>query len=679
MAVQTQLGDVNNKRFQDAKERYFRLNQNSTQETLQTRTDNSDEVYLSQAVDYLKQMADREYSPIKSYNTVANQNKLPGLPVPLPVKPIAPEQIIEQAKTNELIKSLNKNISKEITLKSVANALIKLNETIIWFVDQLTSKFGSVSTTFSDDIDRIIDEDKKRDGWATKLISKVLGKNEKMISLADAFQKYTKPLVASSKNMVDILSRTYKLLAGDSNKTSIEANRDLLGDSNKVGAFSGLFDKIFDKDSNVASAVNVVKKISEFFEKIGEFGEKALGNIKVSGIISALAGSGVVVKFLGLFGGIAGFITTVVGGAVFASVYSFFKNPDQLVRLLAAFKTLFTEVIVPTMDWIVKNVIPPLTVAFGALMFVADKLLDVVGTAINETLIWIIGTGIPVAFKSIVFIFSELYETIKGWVTTAWNTVKDVSERIAGIFGIGKYANDGIFTNIQKMFWSIADGILEILAVFPTSVLRMLNLDDLIGMKDDESLYGRIKRFIGVEIPEFVVTLFNKTMEYIKKLNPLGYIQSKFQEVIDYFTGGDEELSIFDIIKTKVKETVDSITGFFSKLIPSWDEVKGWLLDIIPGSGVASFIRDKFKAALDYGDGVSPQPVQRDIQSRADNLPLDPWARGVGGSMTVVAPTGNVATYNFAGSMALAQAEALGIGTTTPPSSRLDDMIYRAY
>ena len=697
MVAQPKTGndqDDSRRRFQEARERYNKLNQGKFQTESLASDSNADEVAMATTLDFLRKMADRNQVPkVTSRGGFKgdNQNRGPGLPVPLPVVPVAPEQLIIQQNTNKLVDRLVKSTSKERTLQMVVDTLVELTASIERFTNAIIDRFGDIAGHWSSRFEKYSDDQSKSTGWVAKMVRGMLGNSDHhTMSFAEALETFTKPIIKFTKGTYELLARQTAIINAAARGDQIDEARA----SVKGNALSGMSEAIFPKGSVIRNAIDVVKGIGDFFAKIGQFGAEKLGQASGSGgllgTLSSLLASGGTMKIIGLFGGVAGFITAVVGSVAFASVYSFFRNPDQLARLFGAFSTLFTEVITPALKWITTEILPPLSVAFTGLTIAFDKLLVAVGTVVNETLIYLIGTAIP-----------ETAKLIGKQIDTFWQTTKKIFWRIAGIFGFGEHAENGIFHNILMAIVEFGDGLLEMIATVPTKILQMLDLDEMIGLKDDESIYGRMKRFVFVEIPEFLVKVFNGVMDYIGQLDPLKYITDQIQGIIDWFMVDKEASSteVISKIKSKIVEFFSSVIDLLTGWIPSWEDMKGWLRNIIP-EGTPTFlknwledklsaVKDTTSSAYEAGSELAKEgykdlrtridPALRDIQNRIDNLPLDPWTRNTGmngGAPVIIAPqTTNTTNNNMSGG---GGTDRIGIGSPTAPTSRLDEMIFRA-
>jgi hypothetical protein len=707
MASTQTHNDNSSARFAEARSRYAQMNARPTDVM------DSDSGNLSEATDYLRKIA-TQYSSNKSDRIVANSNNRP-LPVPLPVVPVITDQLIVQERTNQLISSLAQNTSRESTLQMVATSTGALVEHIRAFTETLSTQLKSLNGTtaqWKDSFAEFNDDRSYQKGWLAKLTSKLTGNNGKtQMTFAEALAHFTKPIVSNTEKTVDYLKYQYDLLINADRKSNLSDARSSSQDSELrrgPSATYGMVDSVFGTNNLGRTAVDALTKAGSMFKALGVVAKSKIdgaeGAAGILGTIQAITKGGIIAKVLGIFGGIAGFITLIAGSLVFASVYALFKNPDQLAGMMQAFGSLFTEVVVPAMEWITKEILPPVAVAFGALMVAADYLLDTVGTVINKSLIWILGTAIPEAFK-----------VLGGYVNTMWQTIKSIFWRITGMFGMGEHGEEGILTNIMWAFLELGDGLLEFFTQLPTAILRWFNLQDYIGLEDDESIYGRFKRFIAVDIPNFLYTVFTAAMAYISKLEPIKYITDKIQGVIDWFKsdGDTESGTVISTIKSKVSEFFTNIISLLTSWIPSWEDMKGWLRNVVPEGTpefLKSWLNDKLASAGDtakstvaavkatgsdmkaiVGDQLTDMDALAsaaadkiadkiklkgmDLDARNESLPTR--AGALVGGVNVYAPTSsttnNVSGGGGGGSQIVVG--GAGIGSPTPPRSRLDELI----
>lgn len=688
----TTNSDNTRQRFLDARERYNQLNQGKFKQESLASDSNADEVMMATTLDYLRKMAERNDTPrvssvkVTSSRPVAdNQNKLPGLPVPLPVVPVAPEQLIIQEKTNKLIDRLAKSTSKERTLQAVVETLVQLTSAIETFTQAIIDKFGDIAGHWTSRFDEYADETKKGNGWLTRVVRSLLGRSDHhQMSFAEALQVFTAPIIKATKGTYELLKRQASVFAAVARNERIDEVRATVETPN---ALTGMSNTLFPEGSTVRKVIDIAKAIGSFFKSIGDAGaEKLKGAAAGGGIVGAISGilsKGIIVKVLGVFGSLAGFLTAVAGGATFASVYALFRNPDQLTRLFGAFGTLLNDVIIPTLTWITTDILPPLGIAFTALGVAMDKLLVAVGTEINEALIYLIGTTIPA-------VAGEIARQAKAYdegIQSDLQKIKNVLAELPGYWNSFEEWWDYISLSTRTFFSNLKDKFVEI----------------------STNIYKTIESLILKDIPNFFVNIFNDAMNYIKSLSPLQFINDKIQAVIDWFTSEEDinSTSMLTTIKNKITGFFNNFTNLLTGWIPSWEDMKGWVSNIIPSSvpeWIKSWFSDRLsgiqeKSSEVYESGKSiansayvgvkervepvvnftktrAEPARRDLQTRIDNLPLrNPL--GGSGSIIIAPQTNNTTTTNNnvnGGGIF----DRIGIGSTTPPMSRLDEMIFRA-
>ena len=105
------------RRFQEARDRYRSMSHEPERVVLDGDRDNNSAAIVN-ILDYLKDSKDKTTftpprAPVVPVRMAANQNKPNAdIPIPLPVRPVDPESIIAQNKTNQLVEQRNKNIQK---------------------------------------------------------------------------------------------------------------------------------------------------------------------------------------------------------------------------------------------------------------------------------------------------------------------------------------------------------------------------------------------------------------------------------------------------------------------------------------------------------------------------------------------------------------------------------------
>ena len=643
--------------FEQARDRYKQ--RNNTTKTIENKpsnnqTDGNIKDYIDSAVERFDSKA---LAPLIKVKTSANDNVKLTLPVPLPVRPIEPELIAASMRTNELLnqvkKAINQNTIKdplkiddsqlahESTLIKVVDILhfilIEINKTFAMSTKQLTE----TTKKFVAGIGVMEALDEKTSGSTSKWFSKISdyfkGVNNKFFSIVEGFGLAITPLTITSKHTLEYIKGLYTLQKKrfdydqqNMQQGDTENIRRLLESQRKKGILESASNMLFPKE------------MKEFIDKIGKFfGKQSVeGADKLQAMMGKYApllapiisGLRLVPLFLELFGGLAGLITSIVGLGIFASMYAMVKHPEQFTGMMEAFGRLFADVIKPTFIWISKEIVPVLSAAFAGLMVAGQDLLDSIGTNINESLIWLIGTAIP-----------EVFTLLGHYINTAWQTIKQEIKHIAGIFGYGEYKDKSLVDNLIGIPMAFADGLTKIADETLTTLIRWLDMTDVFGMKKDESFFGRIKRFFMEDIPNFTYKLIDDIVNGIKKIVPIG------------------------TIKQKLNDLVDGIV----KMIPTWDDLRKFVIDAIP-DWVGSDIKQWFEKQLG-APAQQPVPVTRDVQPTVDT-PMSPFQKQ--SNVTVFAPStfsrnqNNI--VNGGGKM------PLGVGSTRPENNRLDDMIYKA-
>lgn len=581
-------------RFRDARDRYFRSLEANESKAKQKVGDGGIEASL-------KQFLRENSKSIKKETSSGGFGD--GVKLPLPVKPIDPEGLAMAARTNaniqklvdkmkpsksfgDVIKIDDSKLAQESTMQVISYLMNKLLQTSL---DLAQSMVGGVTGflewaqgSFVKQLDR---EDKER-GWFAKgitgMINKIRGIGPKTDTMIERLLRYSKDSVDWAKKAGDRLQTLIELqLMQLSTKTEdarlklVEKGliKDEKDPDKKVGAFRGLADAVLPEDSVIRKALGVAGSIGSMFGFLGKMGANQLGAMGVT-MASIKAASPVLAKVLGVFGGIGGFIALIAGSTAFSMVYAAFKNPDQMMGYLGAFGTLFNENILPTFKWISTEIVPLLAMAFTGLLYAGEKLADVVGTVINKTLIFILGTSLP-----------RLLNLIGGVFVSMWDAFKEIGKRIIGIFGVGEHGKEniffnisGIFTAIAKMFLNIAGSALEWIGQWAADGIRLLGLADAFGLRDGEGLWGRFKRFIAEDIPNFAIGLFNSMVDKIAEwtgiADPIGAIKESFMSLID---GLKNFIPSWDSIKRYLAGAIESAPGPRS--------LKNWLIGHLMGKG----------------------------------------------------------------------------------------------
>lgn len=554
--------------------------------------------------------------------TMSSDNfTLPSGMKPIPVKLVDATSIMGSKAIDSLNKTVkasavpiplkidDSNISSEHTLQLATQYLSSIDKNIVGLDSDFTKEIGKLDNTLQEGLLNIVEEDNSQKGWIARLTGGFLSYfrdvTPKMESISESISKFIKPVMDSGANQINRLDRLIgiQLDVLAANRLSMsQAARDQLDEQKKKeeaekapkgkidslysslmksfkNSFKGLSTTLFPEDSTMRSGINFIKGAAGFMVSIGKFGDSIIKNSKVwpvlvkSGeILSKLPVIGRIVplfaKFASAIGGLAGFLTAIAATAIIAPIYAVFRNPDQLAGYLSAFGTLFSENIAPTLAYITTNVVPVLSVIFAGLVYVVDKFLDTIGTFINGVLINILGEQLPKVFTTLGRTFKSL-----------WEGLVDIGLRIAGIFGVGEYAGEGFFKNILGAFISFGDGILDALSQAFTGILGLFVNLDFLGLNEGESIYGRLKRFIMVDVPNKISVVFNTIANYIESLDPIQMMKDK----------------IYNFINT------------IANIIPSWDDLKGMMRDAIP-SWIPESTRNWLESKL-TPSGASEEPT----------------------------------------------------------------------
>src|SRR5690606_16009363 len=173
-----------------------------------------------------------------------------------------------------------------------------------------------------------------------------------------------------------------------------------------------------------------------------------------------------------LLGSIAGVLAT-------SAVYAALKNPEQLAGYLKAFGRIIYENLLPTFKWIVTELGPVFALLSAAIIWVADKVMDTVGTWINTGAIYLLGTVIP-----------DILTSIGRTIDSLWQGLKGFALRIAGIFGLGPHGDKGFFANFGMAFVELFDGIFEAISIWTTQFIGTFVNLEVFGLREGETLWG---------------------------------------------------------------------------------------------------------------------------------------------------------------------------------------------
>lgn len=655
--------NIDNIRLKEARERYQQASlasERNRKEMLETgdRTNNLEPALLK----FLQSQANQN-------KRFPNEQKLgsniASLPVPLPVKPIDPEALTTQVRTNQMLKQLSdtivrtslpqpvriddSKIASESTLSVVSYLLDEINRSIHKLVDDMLSNIKNLNGSIRQGFFKSIESEEKERGWATKFISKSIDKIRGISPKTDTFMerliRYTKPIADFAKKQSEQLQMLIQLQLAQLTTKTDEARQKLISkglisdtSDGPKGAFTGLVDSILPEKSVIRSAIGVVTTVGALFSFIGKWGASQLARVGITNmalrpLLKNVPGA---LKVLRLFGGIAGFISGIVGSAVFSSVYAAFKNPDQLAGYLGVFGRLFTENIIPTLKWISTEIVPILSMAFAGLMVVTEQVADKLGTFINNFLI------------GALYGVSETFTMVGKVIDSLWQGMKKVVTHALGIFGIGPNGDVGVVNNILGVFDSFAkvivqvgDAILEWISQGFTSFLSSMGLTDWMGLNEGESMYGRIKRFLSQDIPELIGNVLTgltaKIGEWIEEFDPGGMMRDKFMSLINAIG------SIFPSwqdIKNFVTSAIESS--------PLPQRLRRWMINAINGESQAPIVIDSSRTSEFRNKSIqerarianSPNPTLEGIKSFATRAgeKLTDIGTGLVGSTYIFAP-----------------------------------------
>lgn len=673
------------RRFEAAKERY-KATLGSQPEIM--ADDTQQDVVNKNLIEFLKE----------------SKNNTGGLdiPVPLPVRPIDPLAVSNNAALKDLNKSVkaaavpiplkidDTNISSEFTLLNATAILKNIDEHIVALDKDFGTDISDLTNVMKEGLLNEKAEDKSQKGWFARITGNVLSYfrsvKPQFESLADTITTLTTPISKHGEETVvflkKILSAQLRMVA-QMQTSAVNSARDLLdkrfmtsgggfidrdtignefidNESERPGALKGLSKTLIPDGTRMRSVIEFTKTIGGFFGTIGKFGSEFLKSnfgrtIGITGNI--LTRLPVIGKVITMIGGLSGFLAGLAGLAVLAPLYSAFRNPEQLMGYLGAFGTLFTENIIPTMKWITVEIVPVLAAAFAGLAYVADQLLSTVGTFINEGAIYVLGTLLPQVLTSLGKVVDSLWQGLKGAV-----------KRIIGIFGYGEHGDKGFFENFAMIFVSLGDGLIEAVAQWVTRSLQMFMSLDFLGLEDGESVYGRIKRFFMVDIPAYAEVVFGTIKNYIASLDPI------------------------QMMKDKLSDFISAIVG----IIPTWDDIKGLIIGAIPDWAKdygGQWIIDKLQTKpsghnMDLNSiapvtkptpAPEPAPVQPSFSSRANDLynsAVSVWDRASVPNI-IYAPQSN-STVNSVVTRGKSIINDIGIGATRTIPDKLNEYLLRA-
>lgn len=581
--VQTQEASSNSRlnAFLEAKARYQASNAKEVLDSDDLMSDSNTDKILKSLKSFTNGM---NGVGIKTGDSLIRKKK--EIPVPLPVTD--PVVLKTRIKTNKLLEKIDKsildtalppivkiedaaNIANEDTLQAAVSSLNTIKANTSALVKKVGNKFEKlVNTLFTEVNEKDLEDpqEKQKRSWITKTLSNatnILNKTASgTSSLSELFGNIGKILVKEIRIQRKILQNMLQIQLEEYND-HINRSRSLLsrGDSFDFDEFSERSSGIFGKVSQS------ITNISNYFKQFGEKVENLVNKDPGKWSFLTKAGSFAIIgKFISLMGGIGAFVSTVVGGAAFSSLYAMFRDPKQLGEMIGAFSNLWTKSIVPALKWINEKLVPPLAAAMTALLVAADKLAVAIGTVINKTIIYTIGTLLP-----------DVFSVIGNQINNIYEGFKDIGIGIAGIFGYGPNADKTFFENLDHSFRGLGNSLLNIFDDLITDTLESFRVADIFGIERGNGLVRKTIVFFTETLPD-----------------KLG---KAFSDAITKIT----EFSMADLTYEKVKNL------FFGILdaIPSWSDIVGRARDEFTGLVKWLFLENP-ALTMDY---KMPDPLNR--------------------------------------------------------------------
>ena len=605
-------------RFEQAKSRY--KESLSSEKDRDRDKDKDDEILLS----YLK-------DNFKNSNKESEEGEREQqLPIPLPVK------------------LDDKTLAHDLVLLQIYKQLSQINASDEKYYKKSTSLLQAIGDGWSEGFDSFVEKDDQQSGWMTKLTGNLLGffKKDEKQNMATRMEQMLKPINDNTSEAAKILDKILVsglLVYGKHDQSSlmqtrsafVETNDTIFGSKKSRNAFSGFDRMLSDNGSFIAQTMLGMSNIMDFFKKAGDIIAGDMKDRKLTDFMGNMSGqSGILgivfnglTKIAGIFTGLGSFFGLLLGAGVVASLYALFKHPDQLFGMFKALATLFTDVIHPAFKWVMKELFPPLVKVFSLLLYYGEKLLDVVGTVINKTLIWFIGTALPAMFKS----FGTL-------ISNAWQVIKDAFSNIADYFiDIYKaFKDDGFFAGIMKIFTGIPKLLWKTIKSIATGLVNIIsdlvkNLFTFITSTDEQSgglLSGIAKAFLTffmISIPDFVINSLKELIKLILDKNPINMLF----KIIDYFFGTslskwfsdtvDKGLAFLDELNP-FKFLIKRVLGFFDYIlsfIPGWKEMKMFLKSLLP-DWLPDRVKKWFEEVLD-SNGDDSETDRKSLTDMADD------------------------------------------------------------
>jgi len=441
---------------------------------------------------------------------------------------------------------------------------------------QMTDYLASIKDNIRYDNDNKKDTDKARE--LTRGVNSQ-GKS-KIFSAFDGLLEYISPGIAKN---VELTTKTIKSTNQFFKHTGENSAKKLIP-----------VIKNFSKSSGISSLLNLIGSLflfqktlsilGKFGSKIGLFssnflklagGNRLVGFTKNIGSFTRVAT--ILPRFFSIFGLLAGSITAILGSAVFATVYSLFKNPELLMEYFEVFSEIFV-LMKDAFVWFSKEILPPLTVAFMALVYVGEKFLDKFGYIINKVIIF--------TLRQIVKFLRHIGKAI----VILWDFWKETFLRILGMFGYGKYKDGGLLDNVIGIFKAMGNLLKEAFVWILDFLGDMINFGNWLNLEEGETFTNKIG--------EIIFSAIDSVVEYFKGIG--NKINETILEWGGIFVEYAEKYNPVNLIKNAFLSMVDSILAW----IPTSEDIVAWAYEMTPwylkklifGSGhekIQQYIDDK--------------------------------------------------------------------------------------
>ena len=294
------------------------------------------------------------------------------------------------------------------------------------------------------------------------------------------------------------------------------------------------------------------------------------------------------------------------------------KLVDAVMVISTELLTLYNKVIAPIVDWIIKNILPPIVKVVNGIIETVGKIIVAISNilggiidALKGLIQFIVGvfTGDwGKAWEGIKNFFSGIWDAIKGILELFWEVLKGIAnfviDVVAAAFEIAWELIKGIWSVVVSFFKGIWDGI-----VFVFSVV-------VDWFKDIFSkAWEGIKAIWNVVVEWFkgiwdgIVAIFSVVIDWFKDIFSKAWeaIKEVWNVVIDWFKGiwkgiSDAFSSVGTWFKDIFSKAWDGVKGI-------WGGVKTWFSGVWEGiksvfSSVATFFKDIFSKAWNAVLGV---------------------------------------------------------------------------